>query len=634
MLMFTKYPCDYSDIRGTSLESLPTAGLKKLRNIKATQTPSLKSFAPHFSLPSIRELRLTYHSHCCLYRDGMYPTAYGFGPTCGPTEETLLKALDAKVQDRRSQAAKEPGKCPTEPPCQDANRPPTRYFPRCLPFSQTFGNHRVPACSELANATATPALVPFPTAITTHNTTFVSALPISCYPQPDDFNSCDDVLGNWVLRILVWVVIVINVSGNVTVVAVFLANYKRFNAVKLLLCNMAFADVCMSVYLVTLAIVDAVTFGEFADHAVDWKTGGGCEAIGFISVFSSILSLYSLTVITIERFYTIHYAMYGRKIGFKQALVLVIIGWVYATVMAMLPLVGVSDYTVTAICLPFDLSNGGRAYVIFGLLANLLAFCVIAGIYAYLFCSITGGRRMASRRRDANVLLKMMILVLVDFFCWMPIIVMGVTFASRGDVAISLLSAKYVMVFIYPLNSCANPFLYAIFTEPFKRDFFEFWYRLGYFEKQHFQHSRPISLRLARVGTRDRSASTQRSPRIRTSQSSVITNISLVTISNNSPKTETSILSPDRDSNLSSSGTDLAANGELSVSPSLEKKCGGAKSVSFVDSPREEYESMRYVDQGDNVIAPSGVERRGSTDPLLHEEQSPTEMDTQSVVMV
>ena len=603
--------CFHSDIRNTLLQYLPTAGLQGLHLLRATDVPSLKSFPSHSSLPNIEELRLSYHSHCCLYEGKQDRTEQGFLPTCGPTETT---EQETDLSGHRSAAANITRKCPLpKPTCYTPVK--AQHFPRCLTPAQSFDlgggrMHYIPSCDELKNATATPPLVTVPATIDPNNNfTPVYFKPIICSPEPDDFNSCDDVMGNWLLRILVWLVIVINISGNTTVIVVFLANYKRFNAIKLLLTNMAFADLGMSVYLITLASVDAATFGEYADHAIDWKTGGDCEAIGFISVFSSILSLYSLTALTIERWYTIHFAMYGRKMGFKHALIIVAIGWVYAIVMASLPLAGVSSYETTAICLPFDLSNGGQAYIIFGLLMNLLAFCIIAGVYIFLFYSITShGPVSVAGGRDVNILLKMLLLVLVDFCCWMPIIVMGITSAAdREKVNISLLAAKYIMVFVYPLNSCANPFLYAIFTKPFKRDFFEFWYRFGYFEEQYYRYSRPKSTRRTTKSSR---VSTQRGGQ---SQASVRTNMSLVAVAANSPKTEMSILSPDTEISVASHGVESSSDNSF-----VSESKPALKSVNFEDTVKEK----SFVEER-KLPAPQGVDRDRSAEPLMDDGESP-----------
>ena len=64
---------------------------------------------------------------------------------------------------------------------------------------------------------------------------------------------------------------------------------------------------------------------------------------------------------------------------------------------------------------------------------------------------------------------RMALLVFTDFICWSPIAFLALT-ASFGLNLISLETAKVFTIFILPLNSCCNPFLYAILTKQFKKD--------------------------------------------------------------------------------------------------------------------------------------------------------------------
>lgn len=45
---------------------------------------------------------------------------------------------------------------------------------------------------------------------------------VACYPAPDEFNPCEDVMGNLYLRILVWIVVVAAVAGNFAVIVVLI----------------------------------------------------------------------------------------------------------------------------------------------------------------------------------------------------------------------------------------------------------------------------------------------------------------------------------------------------------------------------------------------------------------------------
>ena len=45
---------------------------------------------------------------------------------------------------------------------------------------------------------------------------------VRCYPTPDAFNPCEDVMGNNFLRFLVWIVVVAAVLGNFAVIVVLM----------------------------------------------------------------------------------------------------------------------------------------------------------------------------------------------------------------------------------------------------------------------------------------------------------------------------------------------------------------------------------------------------------------------------
>ena len=72
-------------------------------------------------------------------------------------------------------------------------------------------------------------------------------------------------------------------------------------------------------------------------------------------------------------------------------------------------------------------------------------------------------------RSDLSVAKRMAMLVFTDFFCWAPIAFFGLT-AIIGHPLIDVTRSKILLVTFYPLNSCANPFLYAILTKQYRRD--------------------------------------------------------------------------------------------------------------------------------------------------------------------
>lgn len=218
-----------------------------------------------------------------------------------------------------------------------------------------------------------------------------------------------------------------------------------------------------------LAVVDAATLGQFRRYAIPWQMSFGCQLAGFLGVLSSELSVYTLAVITIERNYAIVHAMQlNKRLSLRHASCIMTFGWIFALSMAAMPLMGISDYRKFAICLPFETDSlVDMAYVVFLMLINGVAFFILMGCYFRMYWAIRGSQAWNSH--DSRIAKRMAMLVFTDFLCWSPIAFFSLT-ATFGLQLVSLEQAKVFAVFVLPLNSCCNPFLYAILTRQFKKD--------------------------------------------------------------------------------------------------------------------------------------------------------------------
>lgn len=303
---------------------------------------------------------------------------------------------------------------------------------------------------------------------------------VKCTPQPNAFNPCEDVMGYEWLRVFVWFVLLAALCGNLTVMIVLLTARGKLTVPKFLMCNLSFADVLMGFYLLLIASVDVHSLGEYFTYAVSWQNDGGCQVAGFLTVFSSELSVFVLTVITLERWYAISQAIYvNKRLRMRQATCLMFAGWIFALVMAVLPLFGISSYGAVSMCLPMEtIDIFDKVYILALLAFNGIAFIVICGCYVSMFMKVRASENMA-RSNDATIAKRMAILVLTNFICWAPIAFFGFT-AAFGLPLIDITNSKILLVFFYPFNSCANPFLYAILTKQFRKDFFILLGRYGF----------------------------------------------------------------------------------------------------------------------------------------------------------
>ena len=309
--------------------------------------------------------------------------------------------------------------------------------------------------------------------------------PVKCSPGNDPFNPCTNIIDSDVLRVAIWLVILLSIGGNTLVITVtvlhvirrYRSSHKEPSLMFMLYINLAFADLLMGIYLLTIAITDLATDGDYARNAIEWQTGHGCRFAGFCAIVSSLLSIFTLLVITIERVYSIKYALERKHFKKRWIAIVMLIGWIVGFAIAILPMVGVSSYGRVSICLPFESRDvEDKAYIALILILTGIASMMILVSYVLLFLIVACGpgkkhlHGSLSGREEMKIALRMSLLILTDFACWGPIAFFGLT-AVFGKPLIGVSASKVLMVFVFPLNSCLNPLLYSFSTRLFRRNF-------------------------------------------------------------------------------------------------------------------------------------------------------------------
>ena len=271
--------------------------------------------------------------------------------------------------------------------------------------------------------------------------------------------------------------------GNSIKFFVLLMSKRKISITRVLMCNLAFANLLMGVFLCMLVSADLYSLGEYQNFAYQWQYRAGCQVAGFLSIFSTELAVFVLTVITVERYFTIVHPLQVQKhLNIKQIVVLVAMGWFFSVTIALLPVlqIGVSSYEKVAICLPFEVeSTLSKVYVTFLLVTNGLAFFFVLFCYSRMYCSLGhSGAGDSSHRVETRVAKRMALLVITNFACWFPIALVALI-AIYYTTLISVPAAQFFLVFVYPINSFTNPYLYAIGTKHFQLDALEIIGRLG-----------------------------------------------------------------------------------------------------------------------------------------------------------
>ncbi|XP_039282998.1 LOW QUALITY PROTEIN: lutropin-choriogonadotropic hormone receptor [Nilaparvata lugens] len=472
------------DLSETAITFLPTLGLRGLDELRLQGTTSLKVFPSVYSFDSLKDVYLTYSCHCCAFRFPARHDPAGFRRHKEFVEKMIRDCSSSHLGENVSYNDR-------------ANQQNISFGPANTSFWNNI---------EFTSGSST----------TSSEETFHSIVAVSpngqlqvrcghmlggggskgrlqgegprCFPAPDAFSPCEDLLGSgWKVRISAWLVSLFALVGNTCVLLVLLSSRFRMSVPKFLMCNLALADLCMGLYLLLIAIADARSQGAYFNYAIDWQNGIGCQAAGFLTVFASELSVFTLSVITSERWYTITYAIHlNKRLRLGSASRIMAAGWLYSIAMAALPLLGVSSYSITSICLPLQTSSAVETVYLATMLAvNGVAFGVVCVCYGLMYASIRGqGQGRSGRvRSDLSVAKRMALLVLTDLVCWAPVAFFGLT-ALAGHPLIDLPTAKLLLVSFYPLNACANPYLYALLTRQYRRDLLALFARYGICSKQ------------------------------------------------------------------------------------------------------------------------------------------------------
>uniref|UniRef100_A0A8C4NY81 Thyrotropin receptor n=2 Tax=Dicentrarchus labrax TaxID=13489 RepID=A0A8C4NY81_DICLA len=407
------------DLSETKVSSLPSIGIETIEKLQAKNTWALKELPPFRAFLHLQSAELTFPSHCCglkmmkRWRGHSEAVVCNLTPTAlGKLQESSVALSQKYLGHKIYQHLKDNFGVLVAGSTNHNDHSPTQ-------LSQNEGLFHVELHTEhlsegfdfaLCNELHTDGLL--------------------CTPLPDALNPCEDVMSQGFLRVLVWLVSLLAISANLLVMFILLTSRQKLSVTRFLMGHLAFADFCMGIYLLLIASVDLYTRSHYYHYAIAWQTGSGCNLAGTLSVFASELSVYTLTLISLQRWRAIFYAMRpDRKIRLRHAAVMMLVGWLLCVILALLPVVGVSSYQKVSICLPMDTeTTAAQGYVVFVLMANVIAFIVVCLCYFHIYSMVHNANHQSSRC-DTSMAKRMAVLIFTNFLCLAPICFYGLSAA-------------------------------------------------------------------------------------------------------------------------------------------------------------------------------------------------------------
>lgn len=327
--------------------------------------------------------------------------------------------------------------------------------------------------------------------------------------EPVRFSSCTGLLEYAVLGYFMWILGASAFFGNAFVLVMrlkSLRNQKRARKTvqiqTILIINLATADLLTGLYMLILAAADTFFGPEYFVYAKNWREGLPCKLIGVIALMSGEASVLILALISIDRLLVIVFPFGRVHLSLVSVKVWTAILWILSTIFGILPPILTSVlnkdavgyfYIYSDVCLGLPLirstnleidfnkydyeteevdftflnvSDGKYPYyaIIIFIGLNLLCFltilCSYVAIFVYARRTSRRAHRSPEREQELRLAARMAIIVGTDFCCWMPIIILGIL-AQAGAVPVSTAMYAWCVVFIIPINSAVNPFLYT-----------------------------------------------------------------------------------------------------------------------------------------------------------------------------
>jgi len=285
---------------------------------------------------------------------------------------------------------------------------------------------------------------------------------------------CESLFSSEFIRLIFLIIVFISVSSNlsaliITVFRFITSSYNRWLISILFSSNLALADFISSIYLILVGIIDIHFDENFYTKTQLWTNSYLCTLAGFIYIFGIQSSIYALTLLTFERFYTILFS-FKRQTPWpsKFTLTIMSLGWLISLFIASLPLINVNNFHSNSLCVPFRLETVfDRLYLSLLILFDLCFIGIIItcnGLICFNF-----SKSHVHTINDARATLKILTLVIAICISRIPLIIfifltliIHPTYSNDvQNYGLDFNNIKLAILFLQPFSSCFNPFMYS-----------------------------------------------------------------------------------------------------------------------------------------------------------------------------
>lgn len=151
------------------------------------------------------------------------------------------------------------------------------------------------------------------------------------------FSSCEDLLKDKALAVVVWIIITLSVAGNLSSILIGATLKERDRTQRLLITNLGVSDLLNGVYLLIIAINDRRWAGQYFNKDREWRSSFLCNLTGFISMLSIQVSVFTLTAISTLRCIAVLSPLRFRGLTMKTTVATLTATWLVGIFLSIAP---------------------------------------------------------------------------------------------------------------------------------------------------------------------------------------------------------------------------------------------------------------------------------------------------------
>ncbi|XP_049608707.1 leucine-rich repeat-containing G-protein coupled receptor 6 [Syngnathus scovelli] len=302
---------------------------------------------------------------------------------------------------------------------------------------------------------------------------------VQCTPTPGPFRPCDSLMGSWLVRVGLWTISLVSLLGNSLLLLSLFNSPCSLSPLRFTVACMGAANLLTGVCTSTLALVDALTMGDFSQHGAPWQGGLGCQVTGWAWVLASEASVLLLTLAAVQCGASVTCVRsYGKAPSLRTVRIFALVCLTLSLILACFPSFGLGEYGSSPFCLPTPLppSASQRAlsfiFPLVLIMMNTLCLLVVTCSYIRLYWELLRGE--CEGLWDCAMIKHVAWLIFTNGLLYVPVAFFSIC-SLLGLLSLGEEVLKSIILLLQPLPACLNPLLFLLFTRHHSQYFF--WYR-------------------------------------------------------------------------------------------------------------------------------------------------------------